>query len=384
MERPGRRVAAVLPIVGATLGAILLVVAGFSLVDSRGFAYDFGAYDSAARRVAAGEPLYPADTAQAYSEGRYEGLYLYPPPLAVALTPVALVPAREAAIGWFVLRLILLALGCWAMPVSRAVRLATFAVAAVSFPVLFDLNLGNISVVVFALSAFAWRLLDGPLAALIHAALVAIRFPFGAFFVLWLVQRRFRIIIFTVVAGLGLIVASLPIVGVGAYRDYVTILAGLPDVSTGMHNFSLKSTALALGLPAAIAAFATIFGLVASLAAIAFAARRRDVEVAFVVTAVATLLTAPFMHPHYLVMLLLPAALLVDRGRYWGLALPLVGWLPIFGVLSDDAMPLVVLAILAVLLLPMREPAGRRRGAGAANDADTDAPTAPVAPAPVG
>jgi hypothetical protein len=371
-----------LPIVGAALGAILLVAAGFSLVDSRGFAYDFGAYDSAARRVAAGEPLYPADTAQAYSEGRYEGLYLYPPPLAVALTPVALVPAREAAIGWFVLRLVLLALGCWAMPVSRTARLATFAVAAVSFPVLFDLNLGNISVFVFALSAFAWRLLDGPVAALIHASLVAIRFPFGAFFVLWLVQRRFRMIVFTMLAGLGLIVASLPIVGVGAYRDYVTILAGLPDVSTGVHNFSLKSTALAIGLPASIAAFATIVGVLASLAAIAFAGRRRDTDVAFVVTAVATLLTAPFMHPHYLVMFLLPAALLVDRGRYWGLMLPLLGWLPIFGLVPDDAMPLVVLATLAILLLPMAEPAERRRGAGAGTGAE--APTVPPAAAPAG
>ena len=371
MERPGRHVAAVLPIVAATLGAILLAVAGLSLVDSRGFAYDFGAYDSAARRVAAGEPLYPTDTATAYAEGRYEGLYLYPPPLAVALTPVALVSARDAAIAWFILRLVLLALGCWVMPVSRSARLSTFAVAAVSFPVLFDLNLGNISVVVFALSAVAWRLLDGPLAALVHATLVAIRFPFGAFFVLWLVQRRFRMIVFTTVAGLGLIVASLPIVGLGAYRDYVTILVGLPDISTGLHNFSLKSTALTLGLPATIAGFGTIVGFVAGIAAIAFAGRRRDGDVAFVVTAMATLLTAPFMHPHYLVMLLLPAALLADRGRYWGLALPLLGWLP------GDTLPLVALGTLAILLLPMRESAQPRRGRRVAE------PEAPAASPPV-
>ena len=377
MERPGRHVAAVLPIVAATLGAILLAVAGLSLVDSRGFAYDFGAYDSAARRVAAGEPLYPADTATAYAEGRYEGLYLYAPPLAVALTPVALVSARDAAIGWFILRVILLALGSWVMPVSRTARLSTFAVAAVSFPVLFDLNLGNISVVVFALSAVAWRLLDGPLAALVHASLVAIRFPFGAFFVLWLVQRRFRMIVFTAVAGLGLIVASLPIVGLGAYRDYVTILAGLPDISTGLHNFSLKSTALTLGLPAAIAGFGTIVGFAAGIAAIAFAGRRRDGDVAFVVTAMATLLTAPFMHPHYLVMLLLPAALLADRGRYWGLALPLLGWLP------GDTLPLVALGTLLILLLPMRESAHPRRGRRVTEpETEPSATPPPVAAAP--
>jgi hypothetical protein len=360
MQRPGRPVLAVLPIVAAGLGAILLVVASFSLVDSRTFAYDFGSYDSAARRVAAGEPLYLADTVQAYREGRYDGLYLYAPPLAVALTPVALVPARAAAIAWFVARLVLLALACWALPVSRASRFATFAVAAVSFPVLLDLNLGNISVVVFALSALAWRLLDGPLAALVHAALVAIRFPFGAFFVLWLVQRRFRMIVLTILAGLGLIVASLPIVGVGTYREYVTILTSLPDISTGLHNFSLKSTALSLGVPVAIAQLGTLVGVLLGLAAIAFAGLRRDADVAFVVTATATVLTAPFLHPHYLVMLLLPAALLADRGRYWGLALPLLGWLP------SEMLPLVVVMTLAILLLPMRERVDERRRAAPA------------------
>jgi hypothetical protein len=356
MQRPGRPLLAVLPIVAAGLGAILLVVASLSLVDSRTFAYDFESYDAAARRVAAGEPLYLADTVQAYREGRYDGLYLYAPPLAVALTPVALVPARVAAIIWFIGRLVLLGLACWAMPVSRTARLATFAVAAVSFPVLLDLNLGNISVVVFALSTLAWRLLDGPLAALVHAALVAIRFPFGAFFALWLVQRRSRMIVLTILAGLALIVASLPIVGLGTYGDYVTILTGLPDISTGLHNFSLKSTSLSIGQPAAIAQFGTIVGFAAGLAAIAFAGRRRDGDVAFVVTAMATLLTAPFMHPHYLVMLLLPAALLADRGRYWGLVLPLLGWLP------GDTLPLVALGTLLVLLLPMRESAQPRRG----------------------
>jgi hypothetical protein len=227
--------------------------------------------------------------------------------------------------------------------------------AAVSFPVLLDLNLGNISVVVFALSVFAWRLLDGPLAALIHAALVAIRFPFGAFFVLWLVQRRFRMIVFTIVAGLGLIVASLPIVGLGTYRDYVTILTGLPDISTGLHNFSLKSTALSIGLPAEVAQFGTLAGVLVGVAAIAFAGRRRDADVAFVVTTTASVLTAPFLHPHYLVMLLLPAALLADRGRYWGLVLPLLGWLP------SELLPLVVLGTVVILLLPMPERAGERR-----------------------
>ena len=76
------------------------------------------------------------------------------------------------------------------------------------------------------------------------------------------------------------------------------------------------------------------------------AATRRDADTAFVVTAVATLLTAPFLHPHYLVILLLPAALLFDRLSPAAIAIPLAGWLP------GPLLPLAVLAVLALLLLP--------------------------------
>ena len=60
----------------------------------------------------------------------------------------------------------------------------------------------------------------------------------------------------------------------------------------------------------------------------------------------ATLLTAPFLHPHYLVILLIPAAFLFDRLSPVAVAIPLVGWLP------GPLLPLAVLAVLAVLLLP--------------------------------
>ena len=76
-------------------------------------------------------------------------------------------------------------------------------------------------------------------------------------------------------------------------------------------------------------------------------------------------------------MLLLPAALLADRGRYWGLALPLLGWLP------GDTLPLVALGTLAILLLPMRESAQPRRGRRVA-EPDAPAASPPVAAASAG
>lgn len=339
------RVTAGAPFASAVVGAVLLTLAVVIFVNSRGFGYDYSAYDAAARRIASGVALYLPGTAEAYARGAYEGLYLYPPPLAIALVPLTLVDERTATLLWMAIRIGLLVIGCAVLPVRTSVRLLTFAVACVSFPVLFDLNLGNVSIVVFALTAVAWRL-DGRLAStIVHAALIAIRFPFGVFVVLWLAQRRYAILLGTVVAGAVLIALSLPIVGVGTYLDYVTILRSLPDISTGEHNLSVTGTVGGLGLTGPSLTVVTFVGYIFGLVAIVFAGLRRDRDVAFVMTAVATLVVSPFIHPHYLVLLLLPAALLAERGHWWGLLLPLAGWLP------DPVLPFVAPITLVLLAL---------------------------------
>jgi hypothetical protein len=356
MDRVGARALAVMPFAAAALGALILAFAVMVFIGSRGFGYDFAAYDEAARRITAGASVYLPDTAARYGAGAYEGLYLYPPQLAIAMVALTVFDPTTATLAWMFIRIGLLALGCAVLPVRRSIRFLTFAVACVTYPVLFDLNLGNISVLAFALSAIAWRTADRPAAAFAHAALIAMRFPFGIFFVQWLVQRRWRPIVWTIAAGVTLILLSLPIVGVATYVDYVTILRGLPDISTGPHNLSLRSTALALGVGADVAALVMPIGYLLGLGAVVYAARRRDPDVAFVVTATATLMVSPFIHPHYLVLLLLPAALLADRGRGWAIALPLVGWLP------DPFLPLAGPLAIALLL--------------------TTGPLAAVAPAP--
>jgi hypothetical protein len=60
-----------------------------------------------------------------------------------------------------------------------------------------------------------------------------------------------------------------------------------------------------------------------------------------------TILFFPFFHPHYLVQLLIPAAFLAGRGQWWGLALPLLGWLP-----GEVMAPAALVATLAPLLPP--------------------------------
>ncbi|HTC86422.1 MAG TPA: glycosyltransferase family 87 protein [Candidatus Acidoferrum sp.] len=316
------------PFVLCGLGVIVLILASAVFSGSRGSGYDFRAYDEAARRIAQGTPLYLADTVTRYNAGLYADLYIYPPQLAMALVPLTVFDQSAATVAWFVLRLVALGLGCLAMPVRPWIRFAVLGIAGLSFPVLYDLNLGNISLVVFALSALVWRLGERPAAGVVGAILVAIRLPFGSLGLAWLAMRRWRLVAIAIGTGIVLLVAAVPIVGFHGYADYLTILRGLRGISTGPDNLSLTQSFRDAGLPDSLATLSTPLGMIISAVFTVYVAARRDPSTATVVALTTPLLLAPFFHPHYLVALLIPAAFLADRGRPWALVLPLLGWLP--------------------------------------------------------
>jgi len=108
----------------------------------------------------------------------------------------------------------------------------------------------------------------------------------------------------------------------------------------------LWKTATALGIPGPDGLWAAL-GIGAASVAAAWSALRRDPETAIVVALTGTILFFPFFHPHYLVQLLIPAAFLAGRGQWWGLALPLLGWLP-----GPALAPVAIVATLAPLLPP--------------------------------
>jgi hypothetical protein len=352
MARNLGSVARLAPYVLGAIGLAVLGLAAVGFIGSSGFAYDFAAYDLAARRLAGGQPLYPHGVAEAYNAGAYANLYLYAPPLAVALIPLTLLTPAAAAGTWFFVRIGLLVAGCAIMPVRREVRIATFGVAALSFPVLYDLNLGNLSIVMFALSAVIWRERDRPLASIALATILTVRYGFAIVLVGWLVRRRFQAIGWTVAAGIVIALATLPIVGVGGWLDYMTNLQSLRDISTGPHNLTLATTGLALGLSAELRQLLVLVGIGLALAVTVYAGLRRDAETALVVSLAAAILFAPFFHPHYLVELLIPAAFLAGRGRWWGLVLPLLGWLP------GELLPVVAIAGMTLPLFagPAKDP----------------------------
>jgi hypothetical protein len=312
--------------------------------------FDFEAYLDAARRLARGDvtrnlSIYDPDTLSGpFRPGPYK-LFLYSPPFAAAMLPFTAVSIDSAVVAWYLGRLALLALACAVMPVRPTIRCLTFAIAALTNPVLVDMNLGNVSVLVTSLLAFTWRWLDRVAGSVALALAMTIRPVLGLVLVWSLLRRRWWPVLWTIVAGLVIVLVSLPFVGVVSYQHYITVLRNVYDVTGQDNNMDLGSAVLRVGGGPLLASIALYAGFAVGIGAMLLSLRH-DRETGFMVTIGASLLVSPLLWDHYLATLLLTGAFLVQRGRRWGLALPILAWI------SGPVSPLLALvATLAPFLV---------------------------------
>jgi Protein of unknown function (DUF2029). len=315
----------------AGLAMFGLLVLGLAISNwigrSPGWAYDFHAYyDAALRLIATGTPYQAETLSGPFRPGPY-GLYLYSPILAALFVPLTWLGEQGAILVWLAVRLTALALTCALMPIPRRLRLATFGVAALSAPVLFDLDLGNVSLLVTFAAVLAWRWLDRPLSGVALAAALVVRPLMAVIVGWWVVRGVWRPAVATVAAFGAIVLVSLAWLRLDVWFQWLTVLRNVSDVTGVKANIDLGSAVLLLGGSAGWAQVALYAGYALAALAILFSLRR-DRELSYVVTLMATLLVSPLLWDHYLTNLLVPAAFLAARGRWWGLALPLLCWAP--------------------------------------------------------
>lgn len=214
---------------------------------------DFTAYYTAAQLIKTG--ISPYDEAAFGREGQSLGFrndrpYIYPPLLAIGVTPLTLLPPRQAAALWFLLNVALLYTS--AMLMARTLGLQKKKVAVLSlllaaltfYPAVFSIFVGQANVLLLALLVLAWygakRGSDVLVGATIAAASLIKIFPFCiALYCLW--KGRYRSFLSTVAALVILIGFSTAVVGLGAHVTYID--ATLPTQIVKPHplNQSLSS-----------------------------------------------------------------------------------------------------------------------------------------------
>jgi hypothetical protein len=316
----GAVVRAALPVlaIGSFAAVSGIVVAG--AVAAGTFGFDFLAYHQAATRVLHGERLYDPATLVA---GGY-GLFLYPPPVVLAILPFALLPALVAAWLWLLLSVVMLVVAIAILPVAPTVRWVTLLLAGLSWPVAYALKLGQVGPLLMLVFAIVWRWLDRTDAVGAAAAFgTIVKIQPGILLVWALLTRRYA----AVAVGVGILlaaalVATVVLGGIGVWQDYVALVRNVSDPITTPHNFTPGSTAYQAGVPAGIATAIQLASSVLVVIAVIAAAAWTRPDASLLVAVVASQLLSPVLWDHYAVLLLLPVAWLLGHRMWWAVLIP--------------------------------------------------------------
>jgi alpha-1,2-mannosyltransferase len=328
---------------------VTLAVAGDTL------GYDFLAYHAAATRVLAGQPAY--DTSFEAAGGF--GLFYYPPTFVPLVLVFGLLPAGAATWAWIAVLLGAFGAGVALLPVSRTVRWLVVLLAGVSWPFVYAIKLGQVGPLLFLLMAMGWRWLDrGPAVGVAGALGAAIKIQPGLVLAWALLTRRWAavaagVVVLVVLAALATLVA-----GLGAWTDFLALITRVSDPITTPHNFTPGAVAYQLGVPRDAAVLVQYASMAAAVLAVLVTALRLPAVPSYLVAVLASQLLSPILWDHYALLLLLPVAWLLDRGRWWAVLFILVTPMLLVGVTPPVVYPAAFWACLAaVAWTGAREPA---------------------------
>jgi alpha-1,2-mannosyltransferase len=379
----------------SVLAALVLAVRALQfavLTTQIQWGYDFSFYWTAASNLLHGQPIYSAaQLAGPYAPQGQVG-FLYPPPLAAFVEPLAaLFPDRyqSAAWVWFAIGAVVLVASVLALVRSErlgerypllAGRGRWFVVAgAIAFPpVIGELVLGNVHLELLGLLTVAWLgvrrgTTRGEWVAGLAVGVAAAIKVFPAVLLIWFVLTGRQKAAFAVLVGVAaMTLITLPLTGVQPWLDFPTVLANL-SAPIDMTDTLAPTVWLTPMLSFSIARVLVTVSALGLLAWSAWSRRSGDAATtarSFAAAVVIGVLISPAVYQHYLALLVLPLALALGAGvplRYLGVAYFLMwgGKQPALGDLEwivNRAFPTIgALVLLAALVVGRSAVAPTRR-----------------------
>ena len=240
-----------------------------------------------------------------------------------------------------------------------------YGIAAVSAPAINTLALGALTSFLLLGAALAWRYRDAPGVTGVATAFTAVLKLFLWPLAVWLLAtRRWRAAVICAAVALVLLLGGWAVIDFAGLRSYPTTVHLLEQVEAP----ASYSTIALLGLSGSAQTAVTIVISLAAVGAVWLAARGAGGDRrAFAVAVVASLVAAPLVWLHYLLLLFVPIALY--RPRLSGLwFVPLLLWLTpathSHGATWRIALALGVVAVVAIRTVgSSADPALSRAGA---------------------
>lgn len=303
----------------AVVPIVLLAGAARSWAHSHTLAYDFDrAYLPAAHLVLHGASPFGPTTRAALAS---QTAFVYPPVGAFLAAPFATLPAHAAD----VLVTVVAALAVPAILALLGVRdWRCFGAALLWMPTISAVHLGTIVVVLALGVALAWRWRDQAVrAGLVLGLVVALKLFLWPLVLWFAITRRFKAAAVAACSSLVFLFAPwIPLHGAGltSYPHRLSLLSSLE----ARRGFSPAALLAHLGVGWGVAE-AVGYALGVALLVLAYR-RRRSETAAFGLVCSAALLLTPILWPNYLLIMLVPLAVLRPRfGVVWLLPAILIG-----------------------------------------------------------
>lgn len=315
--------------VGAiAISAVAFVVVAYINTHSKSFGFDFrGNPWDAARAVAHGRSPYAHMTTDYFRS--HSNSYLLPPLFAELAIPLGALPFGVAFGLWTALSVAAFGGALYLVGVRSWL---CFALAMLSFPLLDNLVLGQLSAFMALGYALVWRYRDRrELPGLLVAFLIVLKLLAWPLFVWLLFSRRLRAAVTCALAVPVLFAVSWAVIGFHGVPD---LIRGLSIDGRISHSHSITSVMGALGLSHRVGVLAAlVFGLLL-LAVAAWAATLRELDAsAFAAATAAGIYASPLVHPHYLLLILVALAIVQPR--------PTWSWLALLGLWFSTSEPAV-------------------------------------------
>ena len=307
---------------GVTL-AFAVLFAGLILVTAAGqgtLGFDYKAYDLAVDNLLAGRTMYDPTASQTGSFG----LFFYPPPFALLVLPLALLPTDLGVVLWTAGLVVASIAATWLMPVSRRTRWIVLLLAAQSWPLVYALKLGQVGPVLLLLFAAGWRWMERPRVLGFVGGLGTLIKLQPALILGWavLTGRRRAAVVGGVILLVGAAVATV-IAGPQSWFDEASLLGRVSQPVLTPNGVGIGHLAYLAGVPEGLATILHWANLVAIVVVVAFTIWRGSAVASYLAVVVASQFVSPVLWDHYALLLLLPVAWLIDRGLFLMAVVPL-------------------------------------------------------------
>ena len=211
--------------------------------------------------------------------------------------------------------------------------------------------IGQVGPLLFLLFALAWRFVDRPALLGVVTGLGTIAKLQPGLILLWLAVRLNVRALAAAAATIALLSLLAAVVGLSDWPTFIRIVREISNAIDISVNLSIGATLYQLGVDPGVATAIQTANTVLLLGLVVWAGRALGSVPGYLVVVIASQIISPIVWSHYVLILLLPTAWLLEQRKWWAALIPLVHLWVLLPFMPNWTYPLAFYASLAAVVV---------------------------------